>query len=93
MTDPLHPDGYCACGGEGRCEWCLSHCQSCGAGLDSAEAAAAAIATARREERERCREQALAAVNTGLRIARIDAEIATPMLGALDAAFDALGEP
>ena len=51
------------------------------------------ISAARREERERCREQALAAVNTGLRIARIDAEIATPMLGALDAAFDALGEP
>ena len=29
-TDPLHPTGRCTCGGEGSCEWCLSHCIYCG---------------------------------------------------------------
>ncbi len=28
----LHPTGRCTCGGEGRCPWCLSHCDHCGAG-------------------------------------------------------------
>ena len=28
--DPLHPTGRCTCGGEGDCEWCMSHCLYCG---------------------------------------------------------------
>lgn len=28
--DALHPDGECRCAGEGRCDWCLTHCQLCG---------------------------------------------------------------
>lgn len=28
--DPLHPTGRCTCGGDGACEWCLSHCIHCG---------------------------------------------------------------
>lgn len=30
--DPLHPTGRCTCGGEGSCEWCMSHCDHCGGG-------------------------------------------------------------
>ena len=30
----LHAGGRCTCGGGGSCEWCLSHCLHCGAGID-----------------------------------------------------------
>lgn len=30
--DPLHPSGRCTCGGEGSCDWCMTHCLHCGAG-------------------------------------------------------------
>lgn len=37
-ADPLHPTGRCACGGEGSCEWCMSHCLHCGSGTPRAAA-------------------------------------------------------
>lgn len=36
-VDLLHPDGRCACAGEGTCTWCLSRCMACGAGLSDDE--------------------------------------------------------
>lgn len=29
-ADALHPTGRCTCGGQGECEWCMSHCVHCG---------------------------------------------------------------
>lgn len=33
-VDPMHPDGRCTCSGEGRCEWCRTHCLWCGVKID-----------------------------------------------------------
>lgn len=68
-------------------------CRDGGLVLDASNEIAHAIALARADERQHCRVQALAAVTTGLRIARIEGPVADGMLGALNAAFDSLGEP
>ncbi len=31
--DELHPTGRCTCGGEGQCDWCMSHCIYCGSSV------------------------------------------------------------
>lgn len=33
QADPLHPSGRCTCGGEGSCDWCMTHCLHCGSGF------------------------------------------------------------